>query len=539
MKLEDYFQEGESFPPSSEKIRIENENNYRLLFRNDFVSLFKNDIIKRLKLDGYPYLNYETGNFMFMKKIEDENKKINTRLINSNVSIDNLISSMPLASASTKIFEKFTVGVFPEVKIPTADEKTKKWIKEFKEKEIDKYIKMWSNERDYKGNSVVKLAIKEDSDVKSVTCNASNWFVVANEFDDQDIIAHIVWRKKTIINDEGKETVLLVEIHTIGQIEYRAYSYGGRGIKYQVDISNYIEMKENENLKKDNLSYIYKTWNPNGFTIFQIRNSMDIESSYGVSDYEPVFASIRQLTISITLMAHIFDKTGDPPLQVPNEFFEEVPTGECYEDGSPRVKLEFMGRDSAIPSDKESKDLKYAEYKGNLVENMSFVDKDLLTSIFIGLSINKSVLGIIESAKVNASGEAYKKQQQTTLDTARNKIQYIQPVIKEMIKVAYLAKFNKPLEEEIEIIFKEGISLSDNEKITNAMLGNGNKPVLTLEESIVYTGKTQEQAKISATIIKEEEGLIDGKTILDEVTGSAEVFSKEQPKTEVVNNKAI
>jgi hypothetical protein len=282
----DWLTEGNSFPPESERERLDMYNKNRLLFEDKHFKVYE-ETLKRIErvvgnwqnVISYPIiLNYQK---VMSLKIADlllgEAPIISSVDATEKTSLENIISNTDLINTA------FQAAI-----------------------DVSRY-----------GDGILKVFVKDGRGEIDVVQPAI-WFPIVNQHNIHETLYHVLaW-----LYDKG--TKLMVQIYTKGFVEERVYemtnsehaSLLGRVIGKLVSSTGLVNTGLND------------------FSLIQIPNVLTSDRATGIDDYTSIDSIISDLMVRLGQIDRILDKHANPTMQGPDSAVEQDPASGEY-----RVKV--------------------------------------------------------------------------------------------------------------------------------------------------------------------------------------------------------
>lgn len=340
----DWLEPGKEFPPKTEKERLANYESNELLF------LTKHDEVWR---DGFAELA--------------------RRLRLKNTNIDTILNYHQLLSKKTA---DFVCGEPPKLEIATNGDKIAQLLRD-----LDFFSRLYEAVIDVSrfGNGILKVSGKKAS-VASPKC----WFPIVSETDLKEITQHVI-AFPFARNDKGVPTKLYVEVHDIGSVEIREYSFAGEEGKDAGKIGKLLKKPSRSSTGLDD------------FAVRLLTNVTCSSSVYGIDDYLIINSIIYKIIWRLHRADNVMDKHSEPSMSGPASALS-------YDE---RTKMYFMDLGNYFKRDSsEDPDLKYVTWDGGLESNFKELDF-LVNQLYI---LSEMGAAFLEGSTVGAasSGTALK-----------------------------------------------------------------------------------------------------------------------------------
>lgn len=439
--------------------KIKNVAKYRKFFKNLVGKHYRKRIIKNLRLkdEVAKWLNVD-GTIKIGGVLTDE------------ITIDDIIVESTLPKAAINTLKTYSVGEAPYIDINVIGTE-KDWKKDFEIREkIHDKAKQLVEEMLVTGNAFVKVEKGDNGKAEVIVLPVENVIIIPDPKNISKVGAYIYFCELERDNPEiigGKEKYKYIEIY---QLDGKVFVYKGEQDNSPKEVdptTNEINLHHVCGLEKDGL--------------------------YGLSIYEGLETTFLEIVIRLTSNSYLFNKVNNPSMvgvgnisKINNETGEqEVGTGE------------YTGFDN--PDHANS--LRYVEPPTSHVATIYEHLKINMQNAYSQLGINEIALGLSKEGNT-ASGEAFKKAITSTLNKCRDITTNLYIPLYNVYKQAYFIEKKGKLS--FDIIFKDGISLSEKEKIENETLQVVNK-LLSRKSILLNRGFTEDEAKKELEAIKQEE----------------------------------
>ena len=217
-------------------------------------------------------------------------------------------------------------------------------------------------------------------------------------------------------------------------------------------------------------------------------------SLYGAPILEGLETTILEIVIRLTSNSYLFNKVNNPSIVTPENFTEIDPeTGE---------EIMQSGSMFRAGSPEGAGATRYLEPPTSHVATIYEHIKLNMQNAYSQLGVNEISLGLSQDGNI-ASGEAFKKAITPTLNKCRDIVNNLRIPLTRLYKQAY-AIDNSGKELSMDIIFNDGISLSDKEIIENESLLVNNK-ILSRKTVLMKRGYTEQEAEEELEKIAVEE----------------------------------
>ncbi|MPW25959.1 phage portal protein [Alkalibaculum sp. M08DMB] len=195
------------------------------------------------------------------------------------------------------------------------------------------------------GNAILKIVGKKVTAVSPLF-----WFPIVDPSDLKEIIQHVIAYPITP-DDKGNMTELYVEIHSIGKIEQRMYTYNGE--KHEIGELNEKSVKtENTGLQD--------------FAVQTLTNITHSGSIFGIDDYAIINSIVAKIMWRLHCSDTVLDKHSEPSMSGPASALSyDERTGKYFLD-----LANYFQRNN-----KEDPDMQYITWDGNLESSFKEIEK--------------------------------------------------------------------------------------------------------------------------------------------------------------------
>lgn len=437
---------------------------FRKFYDNKVGEFYSDKIIKNLRLQDEVRRWLEPNGTIKIPHIDTGGK---CSYINSDLSIRDIIVESTLPKSSINTLKTYSVGVKPEIDVGDEEQE---WLKEFEVREnIHNKEKRIVQEALTVGNAFFKVEKNNDkSDV--IIIPAEYVIVIPDNYNETEAGAYVYYCKKT--NPITKKEYNYVEIY---QLDGKVFKYNNSLLKNEVE-----EIKT-------------------GLTECSLHHVKGLEDDkenllYGSPLLEGLETTILEIVIRLTSNSYLFNKVNNPSVITSEDFTELDPeTGE---------EIMQTGTMLRAGSPEGAASTKYMEPPTSHVATIYEHIKINMQNAYSQLGVNEISLGLSQEGNI-ASGEAFKKAITPTLNKCRDIVNSLRIPLTYLYKQAYaIDNNNKDLS--LDIIFNDGISLSDKENIENESLLINNK-ILSRKTVLMKRGYTEAEADEELKKIATEE----------------------------------
>jgi len=249
-----------------------------------------------------------------------------------------------------------------------------------------------------------------------------------------EVVAHVIaWLSKD--TDNSGDNTLLMEIHTAGKIEYRAYKMHS-GIIGD-DITDLVYENREEETGVDIP------------LIFPVQNISASDSPIGQDDYEAIEPILYELNQRLSQIARILNKHSDPHMAGPETALEQDEMG----------RYVFRGGAKYFPLEAGDPIPQYITWDGKLQAAFDEI-KFLVEQLFVISEVSPVLFGMTEGSL--RTGAGLRKELIAPISKSNRLRMRFDPVIRNMILTAG-ALWNKDWKE-INVSWQEGLPINDLEQ---------------------------------------------------------------------------
>jgi hypothetical protein len=437
--------------------KIKNVAKYRKFFKNQVGKHYKKRIIKNLRLkdEVARWLNPD-GTITIGGVITDE------------ITIDDIIVESTLPKAAVNTLKTYSVGEAPYIDIDVTNTK-KDWKKDFEIREnIRGKTKQLVEEALVTGNAFVKVEKGDNNKAEVIVLPVENVIIIPDPNNISKVAGYIYFCELEKETSDGKNTKYkYIEIY---QLDGKVFVYNG------IDDKEPTEVDPTTN--EINLHHV---------------SGIEREGLYGKSIFEGLETTFLEIVIRLTSNSYLFNKINNPNM---------VGSGGMAalnrETGEKEVK---SGTYTDFESPEQANSVRYVEPPTSHVTAIYEHLKINMQNAYSQLGVNEIALGLSREGNT-ASGEAFKKAITSTLNKCRDITTNLYAPLYNIYKQAYLIEEKATLS--LDIIFKDGISLSEKEELENEAIQVTNK-LLSRKSILLKRGFTEEEAEKELERIMEEE----------------------------------
>ena len=437
---------------------------FRKFYENKVGEHYSNRIVKNLRLQDEVRRWLEASGDIKIPHIDQNGS---CRYISSDLSIRDIIVESTLPKSAINTLKTYSVGVKPEIDVGDTEQE---WVKEFEVREnIHNKEKKIIQEMLSVGNAFFKVEKNnEKSDV--ILIPAEYVIVIPDTYNETEAGAYVYYCKKT--NPITKKEYNYVEIY---QLDGKVFKYNNSLLKNEVE-------EIVTGLKECSMHHVKG-----------LEDDKD-NQLYGASILDGLETTILEIVIRLTSNSYLFNKVNNPSIVTSEDFTDIDPeTGEeVMQSGSMFRAGSYEGANST----------RYIEPPTSHVSTIYEHIKINMQNAYSQLGVNEISLGLSQDGNI-ASGEAFKKAITPTLNKCRDITNNLRIPITYLYKQAY-AIDNNGKDLSMDIIFNDGISLSDKENIENESLLVNNK-ILSRKTVLMKRGYTEEEAEEELKKIAVEE----------------------------------
>ncbi len=427
---------GGAYPPASEKKRIERYKLHEQLFLSEHSNALKEH---------------------FHEIARKTRKK--------NYDVDTVINYQQLLSKKTA---DFVCGEPPTLETEQDTDKLDKLL-EYQRFDTRLYEAFIDVSR--YGNAILKIVGKNITAV-----SPQYWFPIVDKSDLKTITQHVIAYPITP-DDKGKMTELYVEIHDIGRIEQRTYSYDSD----KSEIGTLLDSKVEQTTLKD-------------FAVQVLTNVTHSGSVYGVDDYALINSIVAKIMWRLHCIDNVLDKHSEPSLSGPGisrSWDEEFKTYYI------NLGNYFVRDDTSVP------DLKYITWDGNLDSAYKEIDT-LLTQLYTLSEMGQAFMEGGGGGSAD-SGTALKLR----MVSPRIKAERLKSINTATVKstLSILAHANGiPIDpHNLQITWNDGLPDDEVEETNRLISATGGKAIMSQYSALKSMGLTDKQAEAELEQMAEEQ----------------------------------
>lgn len=437
---------------------------YRTFSENKVGEYYSGRIIKNLRLQDEVRKWLEPSGNIKIPHIDLNGK---CTYINSDLSIKDIIVESTLPKSAINTLKTYSVGVKPEIDVGDEEQK---WLKDFEVRQnIHNKEKKIVQEALTVGNAFFKIE-KNNNKSDVILIPAEYVIIIPDTYNETEAGAYVYYCKKKDPTTEKEYNY--IEIYQLDGKVFR-YSNGRDKNTFEPIITGLTEcsMHHVKGLEDDKDNALY-----------------------GAPLLVGLETTILEIVIRLTSNSYLFNKVNNPSIVTPENFTEIDPetgeeimqTGSMFRAGSP---------EGATAT-------RYMEPPTSHVATIYEHIKINMQNAYSQLGVNEISLGLSQDGNI-ASGEAFKKAITPTLNKCRDIVNNLRIPLTYLYKQAY-AIDNGGRDLSMDIIFNDGISLSDKENIENESLLVNNK-ILSRKTVLMKRGYTEAEADEELQKIATEE----------------------------------
>lgn len=462
------FDEGRSFPPASEKSRIQRYKENAALFDGDH---FDNSVVRH-RDGGCP----EIGGIA----IYSECARRISRVIGN---FENVISFPVLLNYQRLMTIKLAdlvCGEHPSITGASAEENKK--LREAADR-TDVYSKLYSAVIDISryGDAVQRVYLDYDHKYNVTYWNPCEWFPVVSQDGTNTILYHCLCWLENLEPNERKTPIYRLHVQIHGTRPQEVGYYVHRVYKMHSQTSTIGKMIKEEKVKT-------------GLSVCAVRHlrSFSVTNSiYGYDDYMPIDSILSEIMARIGQISVILDKHADPNITGPVSMLSRnEETGEYY------LKT---GKFYAVSPGEEQP--KYMTWEGQL--DAAFKQLELLINqLYLLSEMGAALLGDTFGSSQAISGTAMRFKMTSPLAKARRVSNSLVLPVRELM--AQLTGGEVSFDN-ISVTWLDGLPDDPREQVEIAKLATGANQMMPLEIAIMeYFGKSQEEAARWVELIDKE-----------------------------------
>lgn len=449
-----FLNEGEQFPPKSERDRLEMYDKNRKLFECEHSEVYA---------ESFRRIERVIGNFQEI------------------VSYPVIINYQKLISL--KIAD-LLLGEAPRIVAGESGSKEQKSVDQIME-QTDLLNTGYEGSLDVSrcGDGVL-MVTKEGNHGQIDVTHPSIWFPVVYPENIKRTKFHVLAWVVESGSENNRTYILNVQVHEKGRYENRKYNLektiGGYIIKSLIDSS-------------------FVSTGLNDFAIVQIPNIMTSDRIHGIDDYRDIDSIISELLVRIGQISRILDKHAQPTVVGPATALEHDPSsGEYY------LKMgNFLQRDS-----KDAPEINYLTWDGQLESNFKMIEQ-LVNFLHAISEMGGKFLGDDNIDGGALSGTALRFKMISPLAKAKRISNRFKTALKKAIVLCsqlggegIVDLTNTP----ISITFMDGLPNDPREEAEIMQIRTGTKPTMSVKRALkVYDNMSEEDAEFELAEIQDEE----------------------------------
>ena len=260
------------------------------------------------------------------------------------------------------------------------------------------------------------------------------WFPIVNSSNMHEVVAHVIaWLTKD--NDRYGDNTLLMEIHTAGKIEYKAFKMHSGIISEEITDLVYDKREEETGVPIP--------------LIFPVHNINASDTPIGQDDYEAIEPILYELNQRLSQISRILNKHSDPHMAGPETALEQDEMG----------RYVFRGGAKYFPLEAGDPMPQYITWDGKLQAAFDEI-KFLVEQLFVISEVSPVLFGLSEGSL--RTGASLRKELIAPISKSNRLRMRFDPVIRNMLLTAGTL-WNKKWDE-INVSWQEGLPINDLEQ---------------------------------------------------------------------------
>jgi len=431
-----WLDNGGTYPPASEKKRIERYKLHEQLFLSEHLNVLKEH---------------------FHEIARKTRKK--------NYDVDTIINYQQLLSKKTA---DFVCGEPPTLE---TEQDTDKLDKLLERQRFDTRLYEAFIDVSRYGNAILKIVGKNITAV-----SPQYWFPIVDKTDLKTITQHVIAYPITP-DGKGKMTELYVEIHDIGKIEQRTYSFDSD----KNEIGKLLDSKVEQTNLKD-------------FAIQVLTNITHSGSVYGIDDYAIINSIVAKIMWRLHCIDNVLDKHSEPSLSGPSSALS-------YDERFQKYYLDlgkFFMRNST-----DDPDTKYITWDGNLDSAYKEIDT-LLTQLYTLSEMGQAFMEGGGGGNAS-SGTALKLRMVSPRIKAARLKSINTATVKQVISLLALVNGISIDYNSLRITWNDGLPDDEVEETNRLIAATGGKAIMSQYSALKSMGLTDEQVEAELEQMAEEQ----------------------------------
>lgn len=322
------------------------------------------------------------------------------------------------------------------------------------------------------GNGILKLVGNRLTAVSPVY-----WFPIVDSSDLKTIAQHVI-AYPTTPDGKGSMTELYVEIHSIGSIEQRTYSYDAD--KQEVGKLKAVPVVTSTALQD--------------FAIQTLTNITSSSSVFGIDDYAIINSIVAKLMWRLHCADNVLDKHSEPSVSGPSSALEQDPKTGLY-----FLNLgNYFKRNTA-----DDPDLKYITWDGNLDANFKEIET-LLNQLYTLSEMGQAFMEGAGGGEAN-SGTALKLRMVSPRIKAQRLVGINDSTVKQLI--ALLSQVNGiPIDtEKLTLHWNDGLPVDEVEQTNTLVTATGGKPIMSQYAALKQRGLSDDEVEAEQEQMRTEQ----------------------------------
>lgn len=462
----DFMKPGQTFPPTSEKQRLDDYKQFKQLFDLDHANVYEKYGL-RVNNERWQFSN--SGIALDMGFTE-----------NDYISFHTILSYQRLMSLK---MADLVAGEHPVIRC-SDEAKSKKLAHYRASADFDEKIFATTIDMSRYGDAVWRIFLNEETnEYDFCVWDPSQWFPIVNIDGTNRIVSHVImWAENRgsinypdwygVVQNHFSGYYMEQQFHLDG--DYPAMYFGRPAKGYKTPQRRTLGIKRN--------------------AIINLRSFMTSDTVYGHSDYDQVDSIIAELQNRLAQISRILDKHSDPSLAGPVSMLQVDPkTGQrTFKAG----EFYAVADGSANPE--------YLTWDGQLEAAFQHV-KTLLDQLYILSEMGRTLLGAGNEGFQATSGAALRTALINPLAKARRISNSLTLPVKYLFETLSKGTIKY---DEITVSWADGLPNDPREQYELVKIATGKDNIMPLEIALVeHLGRTPDEAKQWAEAIAELEAL--------------------------------
>lgn len=440
-----FLEVGQTFPPASEKERLENYIAYKKLFEGKHEEVYQNQ-------------------FNRIKRIDNSYTEV--------ISFDMILNYHQLI---TKKIADLLCGESP--KISTINKQKQKILDEILNKnDVFNLIYITAMDTSRYGVGLFYLYKELNHGVIDIT-QPHIWFPIVSPRNIRKIQYHVLCIPRQI---NEREQELYVEIHEKGKYTIKYFLVkNGKIVREFTDEEKTIETGLDD------------------FAVIPVTNLVTSDNVFGISDYDVIDTIVSELEVRFSQISKILDKHAEPSMQGPSSALRYDRATDTY---SLKTGSYFVveGTDGKVS---------YLTWDAQLEANFRFI-QELQNALYVLSEMGGTLLGDKENERGAVSGLAYKLKMESPRQKVKRIRNSMDTALRKAISNCAKMEGYDIDENELIIEWQDGITTDEKEEAEIMQIRNGNKPVISHLTSIMMANdmsREEAEEEYQRILLEEQE----------------------------------